>query len=302
MGRWISMIAKRTKIDTCCNIDNKKVYGNVVMWSDEGVPMFTPHNKEIIYTDTLCKEMFKKSMEKHVLRKIRFIDNFVSQKDINENKEFYKTYDKSRLQQQCDWSEFLKYNRESFATTLWEIKKYERFEIWTQAIMHASRLYRMAKDLGSFEIAINTKIEAMIIKSRNELRIHRYYDAFKSIKCGLKYKQSHVHLNQFRTIYQNINTEIYGKFNLKYDIKTNMIYFNDDKYIFNERGCSILKVNTNKTTKQKIRNKKQKNKKCALCHLITKGNKKCKGCKLAFYCSRNCQKLHWIDGHKVICH
>ena len=28
---------------------------------------------------------------------------------------------------------------------------------------------------------------------------------------------------------------------------------------------------------------------------------KCKGCKLKYYCSRECQKIDWNNGHKYTC-
>ena len=303
MSNWFEVIAKRTEMDACFQINNTKIHGSVLMWGDEGIPMFTPHNKQIIYTDKSRQGLLRKCLDKRILRKIRFVENLISKDDINANKQYYKKeYDKSRFQQVSDWDEWLKYYKEAFNSTLWEIKKYEKLECWSNAIRHASRLYTMAKDLGSLQIAINTKIEAMIIKSRNELKAQRYYDVIHSIKRGVKYKQNYFHLNQFKVIYQNVNAVIFIKFNLKYDIKRNMMYFNDDNYTFNERGFAILKQNKYKTTKQKIRERKQKNKKCVWCHLIANTNKKCKGCKLTFYCNRYCQKKHWINGHKLVCH
>ena len=29
--------------------------------------------------------------------------------------------------------------------------------------------------------------------------------------------------------------------------------------------------------------------------------KSCANCKETFYCSRDCQKKHWNNGHKVVC-
>ena len=38
---------------------------------------------------------------------------------------------------------------------------------------------------------------------------------------------------------------------------------------------------------------------CCICG--TKTNMKCKGCKKTYYCSRECQKIDWNNGHKHTC-
>jgi hypothetical protein len=43
----------------------------------------------------------------------------------------------------------------------------------------------------------------------------------------------------------------------------------------------------------------KKNKSCARCGKAA--NKACGGCKLAWYCSRECQSDHWQKSHKAAC-
>lgn len=52
---------------------------------------------------------------------------------------------------------------------------------------------------------------------------------------------------------------------------------------------------------QRKKENKEMGKHCDTCFKSSPDIKKCEGCKLLYYCSKECQKRHWDDGHKREC-
>ena len=162
---------------------------------------------------------------------------------------------------------------------------------------------------------LDTKITGLIIAAFAwMLRFYMERNIYKCIKLLLKFKNEVKTRNWIITNKEYHHCTILNELNATYLNNKHIQYNLDKNHLIckpkNKRistnydiviipGFKILKKGSIMNIKKIVQTKY--NKRCAVCMISFKGNKKCSNCKEIFYCSKRHQKIDWKNNHRLHC-
>ena len=287
---WFMMITESSDKTMCLEIQNQKIWGSVIMFGDRGVALFTPYNKRILITNDTEKKYFDEYFvgQNWIKKRIKYVKHLMSAEQIKAAKNYYKYHHRGMAKDIVAYKHIIQQFKQI------EIKQNQAN--WHECYVIACEAYNKSKDIVKSE-STTFKVQALLYKSRAQLKLCLFGDSIHNIIKGMKYVQNVKIMHELQNILKQVNIEL-GKMEIHFDIKKLKTYHYHYKYPFHYHGYKMLKRNA--VDLKKIV-KKRRTKRCEWCHLLSRNNKKCKRCRKIFYCTKKCQKLHWLHHHRFVC-
>ena len=301
--------------------------GATIMWGELGVPLLSPPNQNKVYTDKSVEKCLKddylfskKFLDKYFI----FIDHWLSEEEIIQNKKYYKTY--RHIKGDFGYCHNINTIRKCLEVCKEEnnLKKLG----WHQmAILYAQNILEKAKELQFGVQCLEYQLKSICILIPNYLQINDYYRSIKycrkgfnlniSLKWQLQYVYNKSEGKRIMMMHQQnesnlmqmlkeIKLCLFETFSLEYVMEKNQIYYKHHSFSFHCKGYSILKYKNGQTLKAKLR--KNRIQRCGHCEKLKMKSKKnekvkrhkCSNCQRVYYCNKSCQKRHW-SVHKLVC-
>ena len=320
-ANWLYSFAKSTCSWYNLTIQGVSMNGNCIGWADECVILFTPHDKEEIYTDSRAKKKVIEHVgQSYCDKNFTFINNWMSEKDIICFKKYATNHRLSR--DNVITREYYIKEVELINFYFNQCDKFLKIGLYKGIIIFGELAKNKIKSLKVCMETINYKIKAYLFLSKGYLGMHILYKSIKSMRKGFILNRRllrcqigngcissdiNENMQTIQQLCKRINCYL-NYFDLEYILKQNEMIYHHPLFAFYSKGYNIMKLNVKKplalNNDQLLKYilKKQWKQRCSYCkYLPSAGNKhkKCK-CRKVYYCNKYCQKRGWLC-HKNFC-